>query len=111
MEAKTDAHNPQPTRHGSDLSYYIVRVSNLNAWPVTSCHAAAYTLPYVLLAASGCGGWGAPALLLFGAVSTSPLAGVLSALSYDRYRITGYRYRCRIAEMVSRRYHRIDVDG
>ena len=65
--------------------------------------------PYVLLAASGCGG--APALLLFGAVSLGPLAGVsLFFVLWYCYRIIVYRYRDRITEIVSVRYYRIVIE-
>ena len=70
-----------------------------------------------LRAASGCAGvWGAPVLLLFGAVYPGPLPGV--SLLYRFYRIClVYRfivigtYRHRISEIVSARgYYRIVIE-
>ena len=52
----------------------------------------------------------APAVLLFGAVFPSPLAGVSLFIVPSYYRIIVYRYRFRTIDIVSVRYDRIVIE-
>ena len=115
MEAKTDAHSQQLTRHLEDMSFSVITMYDpvLFASQISTSEllgpAVLRRTTYVLLAASDCD-W---VLLLSCCLALCPLttwqAFHIIVLSY-RYRTIACRSRYRITAVVSVWYYRIVIE-